>query len=108
MSFSQIINIAFVIYAKVTTRDVLLIPSVERQRGKRWNYIVVCQGDYAGVYKYSVDLIPSLRIWDNKGRKCYIISLDKVQKIKNIEDLDITKPLGKYISHTVRKINEKS
>ena len=52
MNYNEICNMAFVKYAKVTSRDVLLIPAVNKQLGKVWNYIIVAAGPYNGVYKY--------------------------------------------------------
>lgn len=108
MDYSKIVNIAFVIYAKETANDVLLLPLVSKQQGKNYNYIVVASGLHSGIYKYPAYLRETFKTWTNKGKECYVIHLRDTKKIKNLHDLDESKPLGRYIIKRLQKMYEKA
>ena len=105
MNYKDACNIAFIKNAKITTRDVLVLPAVNKQQGQV-NYVVVCQGDYSGVYKWPGELRDSLRIWKNKEMPCYVITLDKLTKIKELDQIDEDLPYGKFMLRIIRKIND--
>lgn len=106
MDFSKIVNIAFILHPKVTPRDVIFFPAVSKQQGKV-NYIVVCEGQYSGVYKWTEEIRPYLRIWNNGKLPCYVITKDKLTKLKDLDQIDERLPLGKFMLRIIKKIQRR-
>ena len=105
MSFRDICNICFIKKVKRAKNDLLVLPAVNKQQGKTWNYIIiVCDDEYNGVYKWNPEIISTLRIWNNGSKPCYILKFSQLIKIKDLEDIDPHLPLGGYISRIMAKI----
>lgn len=61
INYKNIVNVAFILQPKISS-EVVLLPACNKQRGSRWNYIVICCSDeYNGLYRYKADIIPHLR-----------------------------------------------
>ena len=105
--FKQICNIAFIYKVAHKATGDFVFPAVYKQLGKTWNYVVICLDDkWNGVYKWDPNLIPDLQVWHNNKLPCYVLPVEDLIKIKNIEDLSPELPLGKYILKIVRKIRD--
>ena len=103
-TFDEAINIAFLKHVKVA-HDILMLPAVDRQQGKVWNYIVVCcDEEYNGVYRWDAVEAPKLKHWKNKTLECYKVPISICTKIKELEELDESTSLGRYILRIVRRI----
>lgn len=72
-------------------KKVYFVPRIENQKGKEWNYIVICcSPSYNGLWKWPAKEAKNLRKWNNNGRMCYYVPLDICEFVKPISEIQMT------------------
>ena len=80
-----------------------LVPAVSKQKGKKWNYVVVaCSPQYNGVYAW--DASKKYDTWQNGRMLCYYVPISECQ-FRTFDE--ISPELRKIIKPEVIKLQEK-
>ena len=86
MKIKEYPNIAYIYQPHFMTNKFRV--SVNNQRGKEFNYIVVtCSPEFNGVWKYPAENIIEYKIWMNRKTPCYCVPIEDCTFVQKLEEI---------------------